>query len=157
MNRGRITAVCIFALTLIGISGCARTEPVQKSPRHVVAEKQPPPQVSEANPVTPVPVEPPLLEGSGIAVWAKEFEGRLIEGLDGNLYEPYARKTIERIQRTLEDRGLYKGPVNGILDSPTMQSIFSFQKANYHLPRCGIPTPHTRKILQQGSHTDLSF
>ena len=53
--------------------------------------------------------------------------------------------------------GSTPGPVNGILDLPTMKSIFGFQKANYHLQRCGIPTPHTRKMLEQGSHTDLTY
>jgi hypothetical protein len=46
--------------------------------------------------------------------------------------------------------------MNGILDSTTMKSIYAFQQAN-HLQRCGVPTPHTRKMLEQGSHTDLSF
>ena len=166
----RITAVCLFTLAVMSISGCVRTEPVQKSPAEIekrmsrqteapnrqteapTQQTEPPKQVSP-----PLPVEPPLLEGSGVTVWAKEFEGQLIEGLDGSVYEPYVRATIERVQKALVDRGLYMGPVNGILDLPTMKSIFAFQKANYHLQRCGIPTPHTRKMLEQGSHTDLNY
>jgi hypothetical protein len=96
-----------------------------------------------------------LLEGSGIVLWAKEFEGYLIAGLDGALYEPYRPVAVERVQRALRDRGLYAGPMNGVLDLPTMQSIYAFQEATHNLQRCGIPTPHTRKMLEQGSHTDL--
>jgi hypothetical protein len=48
------------------------------------------------------------------------------------------------------------GPVNGILDLATMKSIYEFQEANANLQRCGIPTPHTRSMLEQGSHTDLA-
>jgi hypothetical protein len=46
--------------------------------------------------------------------------------------------------------------MNGNLDWPTMMSIYAFQEAN-NLQRCGVPTPRTRKMLEQGSHTDLSF
>jgi hypothetical protein len=46
--------------------------------------------------------------------------------------------------------------MNGILDPPTMKSIYAFQEAN-RLQRCGVPTPRTRKVLEQGSHTDVSF
>ena len=77
-------------------------------------------------------------------------------GFDGGLYEPYRPAVIEHVQKALRDRGLYGGPMNGILDRPTMKSIYAFQKAN-NLQRCGVPTPHTRKMLKQGSHTDLSF
>jgi hypothetical protein len=48
------------------------------------------------------------------------------------------------------------GPINGVLDGPTMRAIYAFQEAN-HLQLCGVPTPHTRKMLAQGSHTDLTF
>jgi hypothetical protein len=154
----QITAVWFCALVLMGVFGCAQTEPVPKSVSPKVVEPQPSPQTVEQNQAnTSRPTEPQLLEGSGVAVWAKEFEGQLIEGLDGNLYEPYGHATIERVQKALEDRGLYTGHVNGVLDRPTMKSIFAFQEAHYHLQRCGIPTPHTRKMLEQGSHTDLTY
>ena len=167
MNGGkiflsRIAAISLLVLVPMGLGGCARKEPpAQKSARPDVVQQQTPQQPPEPNPVetpaTPQPPEPHLLEGSGVTVWAKESEGELIEGLDGNLYEAYARPTIERVQKALGDRGLYEGPVNGILDRPTMKSIFEFQRANYYLlQRCGVPTPHTRKMLEQGSHTDLS-
>jgi hypothetical protein len=81
----------------------------------------------------------------------------LIAGLDGGLYEPYRPAAIHRVQKTLKDRGLYTGPMNGILDLPTMKSIYAFQEATPNLQRCGIPTPYTRKMLEQGSHTDLSL
>ena len=139
-------------------TGCTRTEPVQKSdaPQQEVVEtpaKEPPVEVTPVD--TPVPAEPQLLEGSGETVWAKEFEGQLIAGLDGSLYEPYRDATIARVQMALAERGLYAGPVNGILDWPTMKAIYAFQEASYNLQRCGVPTPHTRKMLEQGSHTDL--
>src|SRR5262249_26067037 len=151
---GRIIAVCIFAGALMDILGCTRTDPVQKRTSPSAVEPQLPRQMAaEPKPAdTALPDEPRLMEGSGITVWAKEFEGQLIEGLDGNLYEPYARATIDRVQKALTNRGLYEGPANGILDLPTMKSIFAFQKASYQLQHCGIPTPHTRKMLEQGSH-----
>jgi hypothetical protein len=101
--------------------------------------------------------EPELAEGSGVVPWSKEFWGYLIAGFDGGLYEPYRPAAIQRVQKTLRDRGLYMGPMNGILDLPTMKSIYAFQEATHSLQRCGIPTPHTRKMLEQGSHTDLSL
>ena len=79
---------------------------------------------------------------------------RLIPGLDGASYEPYRAATVQRIQQALAVRGLYKGPVHGVLDTPTMEAIYAFQKAHYGLQVSGIPTPRTRKILEQGSHTD---
>ena len=92
------------------------------------------------------------LEGSGEMVWAEGFVG-VIAGLDGELYEAYLPVTIERIQEVLRARGLYAGPVNGILDAPTMQAILAFQEASYALERSGIPSPRTRRLLEQGSHT----
>src|SRR5262245_23152569 len=89
-------------------------------------------------------------------VSAQEFTGELITGLDGVLYEPYQPKTIERVQVALKARGLYEGPVNGVLDAPTMRAIYAFQKATGYLQVCGVPTPRTRKVLEQGSHTDPS-
>ena len=85
---------------------------------------------------------------------ARQKEDMPIRGLDGELYEPYKLATIERTQRALQNRGLYSGPINGILDPPTMQAIYDFQKASNHLQMCGVPTPRTRMMLEQGSHTD---
>jgi hypothetical protein len=100
--------------------------------------------------------EPQLLEGRGIEIWAEHYPGLLIAGLDGAMYTTYQAAGLQRVQRRLRERGLYAGPMNGILDRPTMRSIFAFQEAN-NLQRCGVPTPYTRKMLEQGSHTDLSF
>jgi hypothetical protein len=102
----------------------------------------------------------PLLElpkAAAEIVLPTEFRKALILGLDGEFYLPYRPKAIERIQQMLTDRGLYGGPVNGILDESTMEGIYLFQKATYNLPVSGVPTPRTRRLLQQGSHTDLSF
>jgi hypothetical protein len=141
----------------MGITGCARNEPVHKSDPSVAIEAPPPQPPTELNQLGRfLPTEPQLLEGSGVTVWAKGFQGQLIAGLDGGLYEPYRHATIERVQKALRDRGLYAGPMNGVLDRPTMKSIYAFQEANDSLQRCGVPTPHTRKMLKQGSHTDLS-
>jgi endonuclease YncB( thermonuclease family) len=79
-----------------------------------------------------------------------------IVGLDGALYVPYRPATIQNVQKSLQERGLYDGPMNGVLDGPTMKAIYAFQEAN-NLQLCGVPTPNTRKMLEQGSHTDLSF
>ena len=87
-------------------------------------------------------------------VWERKAHGALITGLDGVLYEAYRPGTIERVQRSLIARDLYRGPVNGILDEPTIQAIYAFQKMTRTLQVCGIPTPRTRKLLEQGSHTD---
>src|SRR5262249_21774187 len=134
-----------------------RNEPVQKSASPISIEaRRTPQQATEPNHVgRSLPAELHLLEGSGVTVWAEEFKGQLIAGLDGYLYEPYRRTTIEHVQKVLGNRGLYAGPVNGILDRPTMKSIYAFQEATYNLQRCGVPTPHTRQMLEQGSHTDL--
>jgi peptidoglycan hydrolase-like protein with peptidoglycan-binding domain len=76
--------------------------------------------------------------------------------MDGELYEPYRADIIRHIQQVLKERGLYAGPINGILDRPTMKAIYSFQQATRILQMCGVPTPNTRKMLRQGSHTDLA-
>jgi hypothetical protein len=89
-------------------------------------------------------------------VATKGYQRLFIAGLDGARYMPYRQATIQRVQKALRERGLYTGPINGILDWPTMKAIYAFQEAN-KLQRCGVPTPHTRKMLEQGSHTDLSF
>lgn len=99
-------------------------------------------------------VAPTTPDGTGRTAWATGFAGQLLRGLDGELYRPYLPATIKRVQSELKQRGLYEGPLNGILDRPTMQSIYAFQQANPYLQRCGVPTPMTRKLLEQGSHTD---
>ena len=150
-----VRAVAIVLLTLALLDDCTN-EPVTKSdtPAPVETPAQPP---QSLNPIERrLPAEPQILEGSGVAIWAKGYEGPLIAGLDGSVYDAYRPATVQLVQKALRERGLYGGPINGILDRPTMKSIFAFQEAN-NLQRCGVPTPHTRKMLEQGSHTDLSF
>ena len=96
----------------------------------------------------------PIDEGAGVTVWAKGYEGIAIAGLDGGIYDPYRPATIESVQRALVERGLYIGPINGVLDTPTMKSIYAFQEASGALQLSGVPTPGTRALLGQGSHTD---
>ena len=161
----RYRAVFLSA-ALIVISGCIPGEPPQQQavPR---PSETPPPQQSE--PLPAKPAEPrqseeaeiqeamPQLPGTtGHTPWAKGFEGDLILGLDGALYIAYDAATIKHVQSVMKERGLYAGPLNGVLDPPTMESIYAFQEAYPYLLRCGVPTPRTRKLLEQGSHTDVS-
>jgi len=143
------------------ISGCTTGEPKREPPAEPpMTQSRPLP----ATPSEPAPKQnqaddvqktaPQLPRGSGQAVWAEGFTGQLVQGLDGELYTAYRAATIKQVQSVLRERGLYSGPVNGVLDPPTMESIYVFQGANYYLQRCGVPTPMTRKLLEQGSHTD---
>jgi hypothetical protein len=150
----------VLVSVLIVMTGCTRRQTSRQEATKPVA----PPQASAPLPQSLPPVlsapggrekpEPQVLEDSGKILWAKGYEGILIAGFDDGLYEPYRHDVIERIQRALQNRGLYSGPVNGTLDKPTMEALYGFQKANKILQRCGIPTPFTRKMLEQGSHTD---
>ena len=161
MNERRVCpslAIAPLILTAAAtLFGCARSEPVHKWSSPAVVEMPAPQLRVEVTPPNRSSLEEPQLpEGSGIEIWAKHYRGLLIAGLDGAMYTPYQPATLQRVQRRLKERGLYAGPMNGILDRPTMRSIFAFQEAN-NLQRCGVPTPYTRKMLEQGSHTDLSF
>jgi len=162
MNERRVCpSLAIAPLILTAASatlfGCARSEPVHKWSSPAVVEMPAPQLRVEVTPPNRSSLEEPQLpEGSGIEIWAKHYPGLLIAGLDGAMYTPYQPATLQRIQRRLRERGLYTGPMNGILDRPTMKSIYAFQEAN-NLQRCGVPTPYTRKMLEQGSHTDLRF
>jgi hypothetical protein len=152
----RAIAALLLSIALLSLPGCSRDKPVEKpGSAAAIGTPAPEPPPEHRQPGNSLPAEPHLLEASGITVWAKEFEGELIGGLDGGLYEPYRAAIVERVQKALRDRGLYAGPVNGVLDRPTMKSIYAFQEANHNLQRCGVPTPHTRKLLEQGSHTDV--
>lgn len=147
-------------MMLLLLYGCTSRPPVENTKPPSVPGQ--PPQVPPPPPIQPREVndaaksEPIALEGSGQVVWAKGFEGKFIAGMDGGLYEPYRAILIERIQRNLKERGLYVGPINGTLDSPTMKAIYTFQEATHILQMCGVPTPRTRKLLEQGSHTDVT-
>ena len=93
---------------------------------------------------------------AGQMAGASGFQGELLLGLDGELYLPYEPVTVMLVQSALRNRGLYSGPVSGVLDRRTMEAIYEFQAANHYLQRCGIPTPRTRKLLEQGAHTDVT-
>jgi hypothetical protein len=153
-----------LSAALIAISGCVAGEhPQQQAP----GPSAPPP--NQSLPLPTPPLEPPrksevaeiqeatpqLPGTTGKTAWAQGFEGDLILGLDGAVYVAYDGTTIKRVQSVMKNRGLYSGPLNGVLDPPTMESIYSFQEANPYLLRCGVPTPRTRKLLEQGSHTDV--
>src|SRR5262245_32495210 len=102
------TAGCILAVALLVTLGRRRRDPVQHVPPPGKAEVPTSEPVATRSEVTRLlPAEPELLEGSGIAAWADEFPGVLIAGLDGGLYVPYKRITIEGVQKALQRRGLY--------------------------------------------------
>ena len=161
----RTIVACVLVSVLIVITGCTRRQSSRQEATKP-AVKEHPFRLRASSPSTPPspPVlsdpggrekpGPQVLEDSGKILWAKGYEGILIAGFDDGLYEPYLHAVVERVQLALRARGLYIGPVNGVLDKPTMESLYAFQKANKILQRCGIPTPFTRKMLEQGSHTD---
>jgi hypothetical protein len=150
----------LLVIAALVLCGCASKEPshdVTEKPAatqatHAVAEPTLPDQQVSPN-TTPEP-QPRPFEGSGETAWARGLEGELIAGINGELYEAYAHDLIKRVQRALTNRGLYMGPINGVLDRPTEAAIYEFQKATGTLQLCGIPTPRTRQMLEQGSHTD---
>jgi len=152
----RACTACVAAV-LMAISGCAEHEQEQTS-KPPVNESQTlptPPLESSDQPERAEVQETAAPErGSGQTAWAQGLEGQLIMGLDGDLYLPYSATTIRHVQSVMKNRGLYAGPLNGVLDAPTMESIYTFQEATPYLLRCGVPTPRTRKLLEQGSHTD---
>jgi hypothetical protein len=148
----RSATTYLLVLALVAISGCGSKEPVQKQATMETHTETP---VVEPQPQPIVQPEKVTDPDSGKMAWAKKFEGELIAGLDGWLYLPYKSITIRRTQQALMDRGLYEGPVNGVLDPPTMKAIYAFQKVTHILQPCGVPTPRTRRMLEQGSHTDV--
>jgi putative peptidoglycan binding protein len=137
---------CFVIAVAIATSSCTRNEGV-KTPVAVAASEpeQPitPARVELEFQLTEVQLEP----DSGKTLGAEGFFG-------GGSYEPYRPKAIERIQRALKVRGLYGGPLNGVLDKSTMKAIYEFQRMAGTLQICGVPTPRTRRLLEQGSHTD---
>ena len=165
-NLSARTRVVFLSAALIVISGCIAGEPQQQQAASPPSEDAP---LQPSLPLPATPPEPRQSEGAeiqeatpqlpgttGHTAWAKGFEGDLILGLDGALYVAYDAATIKHVQSVMKDRGLYAGPINGVLDPPTMESIYTFQEAIPYLLRCGVPTPRTRKLLEQGSHTDVS-
>lgn len=158
--RARARTVCLGA-ALFAMTGCAVGEHKQEQSATPPVDQPPQPAALLETPRESEQAEiqettSQSLSGSGQTVWAQGFEGDLIMGLDGQLYDGYNEETIRQVQSVMKNRGLYAGPVNGVLDPPTMESIYTFQEANKYLLRCGVPTPRTRKLLEQGSHTDAS-
>jgi hypothetical protein len=154
-----VRAACLSA-ALLALFGCVAGE-------HKQPAAEPPASPSQPLPATPLEsphkseqaeIQETALElpGSGQTPWASGFEGELIMGLDGQLYDAYNAETIKHVQTLMTNRGLYSGPINGVLDPPTMESLLSFQEASHSLLQCGVPTPRTRKMLEQGSHTDVA-
>ena len=141
----------LLVLAAVAILGCGSKEPVQKEALETHALET---HAIEPQPLPAIEPERVTDPGSGKMAWAEKFEGELIAGLDGWLYLPYKSITIRDTQKALVERGLYVGPVNGVLDPPTMRAIYAFQKVTHMLQPCGIPTPRTRRLLAQGSHTD---
>jgi peptidoglycan hydrolase-like protein with peptidoglycan-binding domain len=72
----------------------------------------------------------------------------MVKGFDGGLYLPYKPAIVRQTQQALEHRGLYPGPVNGILDETTMRATADFQKKN-RIHVSGVPTPATRRALEK--------
>jgi hypothetical protein len=159
----RLGARAVYlSAALLAIYGCAVGQQKQEQPAGI--------PITQTLPLSAAPVESPhkseqaeaqeatpeVPASTGHTVWAQGFEGDLILGLDGELYVAYNEATIKHVQSVMKNRGLYSGPINGVLDSPTMESIYTFQQANTYMLRCGVPTPRTRKLLEQGSHTDAS-
>ena len=142
-----------IAVSLI-VSGCIPNNPIHIASVDPSANGRPAQESADMPRSETTDPQPPLPEGSGVTVWAKEYIGKLIAGMDGGLYEPYHQVTIEATQQALKNRGLYLGPVNGVLDAPTMQAIYEFQRSTNSVQICGIPTPRTRHVLERGSHTD---
>jgi hypothetical protein len=156
-----------LSAVLIAISACIAGErqqeqaPVQPSsvvpPERSLPVPETPPESPRKSEEAQIQEATPELPGTtGQTRWAQGFEGVLIQGLDGGLYDAYNATTIKHVQSVMKKRGLYAGPLNGVLDPPTMESIYTFQEANPYLLRCGVPTPRTRQLLEQGSHTDVS-
>lgn len=153
----------LISLLISLVPGCEGTR-VEPSPSVEVrpAETQSAPLAAPNPPPATAPLAAPNprfvesvehYENSGSVVWAAGYEGQLIAGLDGSEYLPYSGRAVERVQDLLRTRGLYSGPVNGVLDPPTMNAIAQFQDATNTLGVSGIPTPRTRQMLRQGSHT----
>lgn len=109
------------------------SEPV---PADEPAESDEDPTMSAAEP----------LPGSGIPVWEEGAVGELVPGLDGAEYPAYAPAVIGEVQEALSREGVYTGPINQVLDEPTIDAIGAFQEAN-DIHVSGVPSPMTRERL----------
>jgi hypothetical protein len=155
----------IAVLMSFGLPGCRAQERAERETPRVENKAQapvppaafaPPPE-SKPTLVQPQPAIPPgvsdleIVEPSGEEIaretmWAPGHEGQLIQGLDGGQYETYAPAVVQQVQQKLRRKGLYNGPINGILDQDTMEALGEYQENN-GLQVCGVPTPRTREAL----------
>jgi hypothetical protein len=160
-----LSPATLLIVAFVGAYSCAPDQPVevkhatQATEQNAAQARSPSPPPEQPRVPAELATSPSIPassdETAAQIAWADGFRGELIGGLDGALYVPYGSATIERVQTSLKERGLYAGPVNGILNIQTMKAIYEFQEANPNLQVCGVPTPRTRKMLTQGSHTDL--
>ncbi len=70
----------------------------------------------------------------------------LVMGLDGEPYAVPGKGTLEKVQKTMRDRGLFRGEVSGHLSERTMKAVAAFQEQN-GLAVTGVPAPYTRSVL----------
>ncbi len=70
----------------------------------------------------------------------------LVMGLDGEPYAVPGKGTLEKVQKTMKDRGLFRGEVSGHLSERTMTAVAAFQEQN-DLAVTGVPAPYTRSVL----------
>ena len=70
----------------------------------------------------------------------------LVMGLDGEPYAVPDKGTLEKVQTTMRDRGLFRGEVSGHLSERTMTAVAAFQEQN-GLAVTGVPAPYTRTVL----------
>jgi len=141
-----LTAACLSQFT--DDAGSGRRD----QPTRTTGAASPASQATTSRPVLTDALRFDAEPTSGIPVRVEGYQSITL-GLDGRLYEAYRPEIIAALQDRLRLRGLYAGPTNGVLDSPTMNAICRFQAASLGLEPSGIPTPRTRRLLVNGSHT----
>ncbi len=150
------TTVALFAvifslLTAGGCSSAPEPEPVAKQepaqpPKPIAPDPEPAPP-EEPTPV-PKPAAAPAEGALGTPVWAglKGNGWIMIQGLDGGSYENVCPSVMKNVQVALQAKGLYAGPISGVLDEATLNAIGEYQKAN-GLRVSGVPSPATRAAM----------
>lgn len=163
-NKYLVCLASLFVLIASGLWSCSpgdmpteeTTAEAASAPAPVVEPPSEPAPVEPAEPAPPMePQEAPMPAAQPSTaqywddtVWVAGKEGTLIRGVDGGEYDPYAVSTVQEVQQALTSKGLYNGPISGVLDQATMDAIAEFQKSNA-LQVCGVPTPRTREALLQ--------
>ena len=123
-----VRAICLSA-ALLAVFGCAGGEHKQQQ----VTELPP----SQSQPLAATPLESPHkseqaeiqetapeLPGGGQTPWAKGFEGELIMGLDGQLYDAYNAATIKHVQTLMEATWPASGSAKMCLYFPRDCAVF---------------------------------